>query len=120
MRPSTFKNPDIRSEMLRQLSCAVRFQDISGGLRLAEKCHDAMSDRDDPRAGQFRRLEAQLFYLSNDYKKALASARIAVSMLEPLGETADLAEVFLLIGRALTNLGNYKEAPTCPRRCSPH
>jgi len=96
--------------MLRQLSCAVRFQDISGGLRLADKCHDAMSDRNDPRAGQFRRLEAQLFYLSHDYKKALASARIAVSLLEPYGETAELAEVFLLIGKALTNLGNYREA----------
>lgn len=112
MKSSSFKNPDLRSEMLRQLSCAVRFQDISGGLRLVEKCHDAMSDRNDPRAGQFRRLEAQLFYLSDDYKKALASARIAVSMLESFGETADLAEVFLLIGKALTNLGNYKEAET--------
>jgi transcriptional regulator with PAS, ATPase and Fis domain len=98
--------------MLRQLECAVRFRDISGGLRLADKCREAMSDRKDPRTGQFRRLEAELFFLSNDYKKALASARIAASMLEPFGETADLAEIFLLTGKVLVNLGNYKEAET--------
>ncbi len=110
MNPSIDKKPDVRSEMLRQLSCAVRFQDITGGLRLAGKCHDAMSDRNDPRAGQLRRLEAELLYLSHDYKKALASARIAASLLEPFGETTDLAEVFYLTGKALANMGNYEEA----------
>ncbi len=112
MKSSSSKKPDVRSELLRQLSCAVRFRDISGGLRLAEKCQDAMSDRSDPTAGQLRRLEAELLYISHDYKKALASARLAASLLEPFGETAELAEVFLLTGKALINLGNYKEAET--------
>lgn len=112
MISSSSKKPDVRDEMLRQMKSAVRFQDISGGLRLAEKCRETMSDRSDLRTGLFRRLEAELLYLSNDYKKALASARIAASLLEPFGETSDLAETFLLTGKALTNLGNYKEAET--------
>jgi transcriptional regulator with PAS, ATPase and Fis domain len=110
MKTPSIKKSDVRSELLRQLSCAVRFQDVSGGMRLAVKCHEAMPDRNDPRAGQLRRLEAELFYLSNDYKKALASSRIAASLLEPYGETVELAEVFFLTGKALANLGNYKEA----------
>jgi transcriptional regulator with PAS, ATPase and Fis domain len=110
MKIQPFKNPDVRSELLRRLSRAVRCRDISDGMRLAEECREVMSDRSDPRAGQFRCLEAKLFYLSDDYKKALASARIAASLFEPLGETADLAEIYLLTGKALANLGNYKEA----------
>jgi len=112
MSDSLIRKPDHRSELLRQLSCAVRFRDISGGLRLADKARDVMSDRNDPRAGHFRRLEAELFYLAHDYKKALASSRMAVSMLQSFGETAELAEAFLLIGKSLINIGNCKEAET--------
>ena len=112
MKSTSYKNPDVWSELLRRLSCAVRFRDISGGLRLAEKSQDAMSDRSHPVAGQLRRLEAELLYMNHDYKKALASARLAASLLEPFGETAELADVFLMTGKALINLGNYKEAET--------
>jgi transcriptional regulator with PAS, ATPase and Fis domain len=112
MRSSSDKKPDIRSEIVRQLSSAVRFKDISGGLHLAEKYREMMTDRNDPRTGQFRRLEAELFYQANEYEKALASARIAASLLEPLGETAELAEAFLLTGNALVSLGNNGEAET--------
>jgi len=112
MRQDLNKKPDARSELLRQLACAVQFKDISGGMRLAEKAGDAMSDRDDPRAGRFRRLEAELFYLSGDYTKALASARLAASLLTPFGESEELAEVFNVTGKALVNLGKYKEAET--------
>ena len=37
MKTTTFKKSDVRSELLRQLSCAVRFQDVSGGMRLLEQ-----------------------------------------------------------------------------------
>ena len=112
MKQELFREPDVRSELLRQLSCAVQFRDISGGLRLAEKAHDAMTERDDPRAGQFRRLEAELLYLSGDYTKTLASSRLAASLLAPHGETEELAKAYLLTGKAPVNLGQYKEAET--------
>jgi len=112
MKQSMTEKPDVRPELLRQLSCAIRFGDLAGGMRLVEKTRATMSDTRDIHAGRFRRLEAELFYLSGDYAKALASTRIAASVLAPCGETADLAEVFLLTGKALTNLGKYKEAET--------
>jgi transcriptional regulator with PAS, ATPase and Fis domain len=112
MRQDSTKKPDARSELLRQLMCAVQFKDLSGGMRLAEQARADMTDRDDPRTGQFRRLEAELYFLSEDYTKALASARIAASLLSPYGETEELAEAFLVAGRALFNLGKYKEAET--------
>jgi transcriptional regulator with PAS, ATPase and Fis domain len=112
MRQDFIKKPDVRSELLRQLTCAVQFKDLSGGMRLAEQARTEMADRDDPRTGQFRRLEAELYYLSEDYTKALASARIAASLLSPYGETEELAEAFLVAGKALFNLGKYMEAET--------
>jgi len=108
----SIKKPDVRSELLRQLTCAVQFKDLSGGMRLIEQARTHLADRDDPRTGQFRRLEAELHYLSQDYTKALASARIAASLLSPFGETEELAEAFLVAGKALFNLGKYKEAET--------
>ncbi len=112
MTQHSIKKPDARSELLRQLTCAVQFKDLSGGMRLAEQARTDMTDRDDPRIGQFRRLEAELYYLSEEYTKALASARIATSLLSPFGETEELAEAFLVAGKALFNLGKYKEAET--------
>lgn len=112
MKHLPIKKPDVRAELLRQLSCAISFRDVSGGLRLVEKARDAMSDRNDPATGQFRRLEAELHHLAGDYRKALASSRIAASLLAPHGETIQLAEVFLLTGKALVNLGQYQEAET--------
>ncbi len=108
----SIKKPDVRSELLRRLTCAVQFKDLAGGMRLAEQARADMTDRDDPRTGQFRRLEAELYYLSEDYTKALASARIAASLLSPFGETEELAEAFLVAGKALFNLGKYREAET--------
>jgi len=110
MIEDSIKKPDVRSELLRQLTCAVQFKDLSGGMRLAEQARTVMTDRGDPRIGQFRRLEAELYYLSEDYTKALASARIAASLLSTFGETEELAEAFLVAGKALFNLGKYKEA----------
>lgn len=112
MRQDSIKKPDVRSELLRQLTCAVQFKDLSGGMRLVEQARTEMADREDPRTGQFRRLEAELYYLSEDYTKALASARIAASLLSPYGETEELAEAFLVAGKALFNLGKYMEAET--------
>jgi len=106
------KKPDIRSELLRQLSQAVLQGDVTGGLRLAEKAGKTIADRDDPRTGQFRCLEARLFFLSGDYQKTLASSRLAASLLAPFGETEDLARAYLLSGKALVSLGNYREAET--------
>jgi len=51
-------------------------------------------------------------YLSGDYTKTLASSRLAASLLAPHGETEELAKAYLLTGKALVNLGQYKEAET--------
>lgn len=112
MKEQTVIQPDIRIELLRQLSQAVQSGDIADGLRLAAKAQPAMADRQDSLSGIFRRLEGELFYASGDSQKALASARMAAMILAPSGETEDLARAYHLAGKALVNLGNYREAET--------
>lgn len=106
------KEPDFRSELLRQIENAVVHRDVTGGLRLAERARELLSDRNDPRTGLFRCLEANLFFLSGDYQKSLTSSRLAASLLAPFGETEDLARAYFLSGKALVSLGNYQEAET--------
>ncbi len=103
---------DIRFELVRQLSQAVQHRDIAGGLRLAEKSAGSFSECDHPISGEFRCLEASLFYLSGDYRKALASARRATTLLSSWGESGKLAEAFAIIGKSLIGIGNYTEAET--------
>lgn len=112
MAKEKLKDPEIRSELLRQLENAVNGRDVAGGLKLAERAREVMTDRDDPRTGLFRCLEANLFFLAGDYQKALASSRLAASLLASFGETEDLARAYFLSGKALVSLGNYREAET--------
>lgn len=112
MSENNFSKPDIRSELLRQLSQAIQVGDIASGRRLVEAAHDSLADRSDLLAGKFRCLESKLFNLSHDYQKSLASSRLAALILAPLGETEELAQAYMLTGMALINLGNYREAET--------
>ena len=112
MENLTLKKSSIRSELVRQIARAIQQGDIAGGLRLADKAGELMADRGDTLAGEFRCLEAKLFYLSNDYRRALTSARIASALLAPFGESEQLAEAFLFTGKSLVALGNYQEAET--------
>lgn len=105
-------NPELRLELLRQLALAVQRKDVSGGLRLVEAARQMMTDRNDSAAGQFRRLEAHLWYFSGDYQKSLGLSRMAASLLAPFGETADLAYAYYVAGLSLVSLGNYREAET--------
>ncbi|MCK5125271.1 MAG: sigma 54-interacting transcriptional regulator [candidate division Zixibacteria bacterium] len=108
----TLKNPDIRAELNRQLTNAIQLSDIASGMRLVEKTGSMMTEYGDTLAGEYRCLEAKLFFLSNDYRLALTSARLATAILAQFGETEQLAEAFLLTGKSLSALGNYKEAET--------
>ncbi|MEZ5357380.1 MAG: sigma 54-interacting transcriptional regulator [Candidatus Zixiibacteriota bacterium] len=103
---------NIRTELVRQMAASIQRGDMSGGLRLAEKAGSLMIERADALAGEFRCLEARLYYLSHDYRHALTAARLATAILSPLGETEKLAEAFLITGKSLVALGNYREAET--------
>jgi transcriptional regulator with PAS, ATPase and Fis domain len=104
--------PDLRLELLRQLTLAVARKNVPGGLRLVESARRMMTDSNDAAAGQFRRLEAHLWYFSGDYQKSLGLARIAASLLAPFGETAELAYAYYVAGLSLVSMGNYREAET--------
>ncbi len=106
------KDSNIRTELIRQMATSIQTGDISGGLRLAKKAGPMMADYSDALAGDFRCLEAKLQYLSNNYRLALTSSRLATSLLAPFGETEVLAEAFLTTGKSLVALGNYREAET--------
>lgn len=112
MEKHMLKESNIRTELVRQLAAAIQKGDVSGGMRLAEKAGSLMTERSDVLAGEFRCLEARLLYLSTDYRHALSSARLATAILSPLGETEQLAEAFLITGKSLVALGNYREAET--------
>ncbi len=112
MMEANFRKSDIRSELLRQLAQAIEGKDIARGLKMASSARTAMLDRNDREAGLFRCLEAQLLYMSHDYRAALASSRLAEAHLTPLGETEALGKAFLISGKALIALGNYREAET--------
>lgn len=112
MRDDKDNKPDLRHELLRQVTLAVQRKDVSGGLRLVESARAMMTDRNDSAAGRFRRLEAQLWYVSGDYQKSLGLSRMAASLLAPFGETADLAYAYYFAGLSLVSLGNYREAET--------
>ncbi|MCP4567514.1 MAG: tetratricopeptide repeat protein [FCB group bacterium] len=112
MNENKANKPNIRNELLRQLKRAIQMGDAAGGLRLAATAREEFTDRTDPRTGLFRCYEARLFYLSSDYQKTLTSSRLAASLLAPFGETVDLAKAYLLSGKALVSLGNYREAET--------
>lgn len=112
MENNMLKQSNIRSELVRQMATSIQRGDIAGGLRLAEKAGSLMTERTDALAGEFRCLEARMHYLSNDYRHALTSARLATAILSPLGETEELAEAFLITGKSLVALGNYREAET--------
>ncbi|MFH1699399.1 MAG: sigma 54-interacting transcriptional regulator [Candidatus Zixiibacteriota bacterium] len=103
---------DVRFELLRQLSQSIQRGDISGGLRMAKQIRQKMIAEKDLLAGQFRCLEAKLWLLSGDYHKSLTSARVSASFLTPFGESEELAEAFLIAGKSLINIGNYREAET--------
>jgi len=109
------KQPDIRSELIRQLRQAIGNGDLIGARQLAAKAESAMADRHDILAGQFRCLEAQLFSRSGDYHQALASSRLAASLLAPHGESSELGQAFLLSGKMLVAMGNYRESETAFR-----
>ncbi|MDD4051205.1 MAG: sigma 54-interacting transcriptional regulator [candidate division Zixibacteria bacterium] len=105
-------NPDFRLELLRQLTLAVTRKDVPGGLRLVESARKMMTDSNDSVAGQFRRLEAHLWYFSGDYQKSLGLSRMAASLLAPFGETVELAYAYYVAGLSLVSMGNYREAET--------
>lgn len=115
MRVDNVNKPDLRLELLRQVTLAVQRKDVTGGLRLVESARTMMADRNDAVAGRFRRLEAQLWYLSGDYRKSLGLSRMAASLLAPFGETVDLAQVYYVAGLSLANLSNCQEAETAFR-----
>jgi len=102
--------PNLRPELLRQLAQALEMGDIAGGLRLAEKAREELTDRDNPATGRFRCLEARLFFASGDYQRALASSRLAASLLAPFGESDELAQAYMTSGMSLVSLGNYRDA----------
>ncbi|MEE9442005.1 MAG: sigma 54-interacting transcriptional regulator [candidate division Zixibacteria bacterium] len=106
------RKSDVRFELLRQLSQSIQRGDTSGGLRMAKNAHQKMTAEKDLLAGQFRCLEAKLWLLSGDYHKSLTSARVSASYLTPFGESEELAEAFLIAGKSLINIGNYREAET--------
>lgn len=106
------RKSDVRFELLRQLSQSIQRGDISGGLRMAKQICRKMTSEKDLLAGQFRCLEAKLWLLSGDYQKSLTSARMSASSLTPFGESEELAEAFLIAGKSLINIGNYREAET--------
>jgi transcriptional regulator with PAS, ATPase and Fis domain len=106
------RKSDVRFELLRQLSQSIQRRDISGGLRMAAQICQKMTSEKDLLAGQFRCLEAKLWLLSGDYQKSLTSARVSASYLTPFGESEELAEAFLIAGKSLINIGNYREAET--------
>lgn len=112
MEQKILSKSDIRFELVRQLSRAVSNRDIAGGLRLAEKSAGSFTECEHPVGGEFRCLEASLFYLSGDYRRALASARMAATLLSSWGESGKLAEAFAICGKALIGMGNYPEAET--------
>lgn len=112
MTPKEVTGPDVRQELLRQLRQAILARNISGGLRLVESARGAMAERNDSLAGQFRCLEARLYYASGDYQKALTASRMSASLLSPFGESEELGQAYLVSGNSLVELGNYQEAET--------
>ena len=102
---------EYRRSCRKYLEDLVARRDFQAACRYFDSIRDVWDGRSDLESGTILRLGAEAFGSSENLSKALTLIRTAISIFSRLiGETAEAAECYLVLGGILRDMGKFREA----------
>ncbi|MEW5993816.1 MAG: sigma 54-interacting transcriptional regulator [Candidatus Zixiibacteriota bacterium] len=92
------------------LASLVRTRDYAAAVKCYEDHSGELDAADGATAGSILRYAAEAYASLSNTPVALRTARLAQNMVAHNGDSELLAEIFLIIGKALRDLGEWREA----------
>ncbi len=99
-----------RGAVCHYMASLISARNFAGAVKCYEDHLRELDTADRATAGETLRLAATAYASLANYPTALRVARMAQSKIESLGDTPELAEVFMTIGAVLRDMGELREA----------